>query len=179
MFFNVSHIRGDQDRFTRRYPTSAFEADRQPYRVADDVWLEFEVTKDDRRFHLVGQVRTTLELTCGRCLEPFRLPVDALFDLRYLPRTENTGEGEIEIEEDDLATAFYSDDLIDLGQLMTEQFHLALPMKPLCDVACRGLCPRCGTNLNTGSCACTTAWGDSRLAGLKSLLKDRESKSDA
>ena len=174
MFLNVSHIRGDQDRFTHRYPTSAFDADQQPYRIVNDVWLEFDVAKDGARFHLVGRVQTTLELTCGRCLEPFRWPVDAFFDLRYLPRTENTGEGEIEIEEDDLTTAYYSDDLIDLGQLMAEQFHLALPMKPLCDDACRGLCPQCGANLNTGSCACTTAWQDPRLAVLKSLLKDRE-----
>ena len=42
--------------------------------------------------------------------------------------------------------------MIDLGQLMQEQFYLAVPMKPLCREDCRGLCPVCGTNLNTGSC---------------------------
>ena len=54
---------------------------------------------------------------------------------------ENTGEGEREIEEDDLTTAFYENDEIDLGQLMREQFYLALPMKPLCRDDCQGLCP--------------------------------------
>ena len=44
------------------------------------------------------------------------------FDLRYQPHTANAGEGEREIEEDDLTTAFYEDDEIDLGQLMREQF---------------------------------------------------------
>jgi uncharacterized protein len=174
MFFNVTHVRGDHDRFEKRYEASAFRSDDQPYRVAEPVWLSFDVTKDDQRFHLDGKVRTTLELTCGRCLEPFRLDVEAPFDLRYLPKAANTGEGEVEIEEDDLTTAYYTDDIIDLGQLMAEQFHLALPMKPLCDETCRGLCPNCGTNLNVGSCQCQTTWADPRFAPLKSLLKDRE-----
>ena len=45
------------------------------------------------------------------------------FDLRYQPHTANAGEGEREIEEDDLTTAFYENDEIDLGQLMREQFY--------------------------------------------------------
>jgi len=174
MIFKVTRVRGDHDRFEEWYPASAFAGDVQSYRVAEPAWLAFDITKDDRRFHLVGELRTTLELTCGRCLEPFRLPIETAFDLRYWPKTENTGDGEIEIEEDDLTTAYYSADIIDLGQLMAEQFHLALPMKPLCGEACRGLCPRCGTNLNTASCSCRTAWEDLRLAGLKSWVKGHE-----
>jgi uncharacterized protein len=95
--------------------------------------------------------------------------VDAAFDLRYQPHSENTGEGEREIEEDDLTTAFYELDEIDLGQLMREQFYLSLPMKPLCGEACRGLCPSCGTNLNRGVCGCTNEWADPRLAALREL----------
>jgi uncharacterized protein len=91
-----------------------------------------------------------------------------------LPKTANTGEGEVEIEEDDLTTAYYTDNLIELGQLMAEQFHLALPMKPLCSETCRGLCPQCGTNLNASSCECRKTWEDPRLAVLKSFLKNRE-----
>lgn len=174
MLYKVSHIRGDHDRFERKFPTSVFRDVGEPYRVAEDVLLEFDITKDNRRFHLVGSVETTLELMCGRCLEPFRLPVHADFDLRYLPHAENAGEGEIEVEEDDLTTAYYSDDVIDLGQLITEQFHLALPMKPLCEAACRGLCPQCGINLNTGSCNCSTSWEDPRLAPLRTLLKHKD-----
>jgi len=100
------------------------------------------------------------------------MPVDAAFDLLYLPHTENVGEGEVEIEEDDLETAFYRDEVIDLGQLMKEQFYLVLPMKPLCQEACRGLCPHCGANLNQSSCTCVTTWVDPRLEKLRSLVRD-------
>ena len=108
-----------------------------------------------------------LELACSRCLEPFELPVDASFDVRYLPQSENTGD-EREVEEDDLSDAFYRDEQIDLGQLMEEQFYLALPMKPLCREDCKGLCASCGTNLNEATCDCQVRWEDPRLAGLES-----------
>ena len=116
-------------------------------------------------------MQTTLELNCGRCLEPFMLPVDADFDLRYHPQGQNTGTGEAEqeIEDDDLTTAFYENDEIDLGHLMREQFNLSLPMKPLCREDCRGLCPVCGINLNKGSCDCKRDWEDPRLAALRNL----------
>ena len=61
------------------------------------------------------------------------------------------------------------DDQIDLNELLREQFYLALPMKPLCRDDCAGLCSQCGTNLNTGTCQCTSQWDDPRLAPLKEL----------
>ena len=111
-------------------------------------------------------------MPCSRCLEPFTFPVDADFDLRYQPHSANTGEGEREIEEDDLTTAFYENDEIDLGQLMREQFYLSLPMKPLCSDDCHGLCVVCGTNLNRGTCDCKPGWEDPRLAALKALKEE-------
>jgi uncharacterized protein len=99
-------------------------------------------------------------------------PVDSSFDLRYQPHARNTGEGEREIEEDDLTTAFYENDTIDLGQMMREQFFLALPMKPLCQDECKGLCPACGINWNKGACHCSNQWEDPRLAALKALRRD-------
>jgi len=114
-------------------------------------------------------VKTTLELRCSRCLEPFTAPVDQEFDLRYTPHAENTGEGEREIEEDDLTTAFYDGDEIDLGHLMHERFVLSLPMKPLCGDGCKGLCSICGANLNAMTCDCKPVWEDPRLAALREL----------
>jgi uncharacterized protein len=131
-----------------------------------------DVHKDGDAYRVTGRVTTRLQLECGRCLEAFEIPVDSPFELRYVPHTENAGEGEREVEEDDLTTAFYKDETLDLGELMHEQFVLALPMKPLCDEACRGLCPHCGTNLNKAACDCAPTWEDPRLAALKGLLPD-------
>jgi uncharacterized protein len=87
-----------------------------------------------------------------------------------VPQSENAGEGEREIVEDDLSTAYYREGSLDIGELLREQFQLALPMKPLCSEACRGLCPECGANLNRTDCGHAPKWEDPRLAPLKGLL---------
>ena len=101
------------------------------------------------------------------------MPVAEAFDVLYLPHTPAGTAEERMVEDDDLSTAFYEDNVIDLGQLMQEQCYLAVPMKPLCQEGCRGLCPDCGTNLNTATCHCERTWVDPRLAVLEQLRKDK------
>ena len=174
MILDLTHIRQAETTLARRYEPSAFEGRANQFRVVAPVNLQATVHKDKDRFRLVGTVSTVLELTCSRCLESFQLPVEASFDVRYLPQSENTGDAR-EVEEDDLSDAFYRDEQIDLGQLMEEQFYLALPMKPLCRDDCKGLCPNCGTNWNFEQCDCQVRWEDPRLAGLKALM-NRDNK---
>jgi uncharacterized protein len=170
MLLDLTQIRQPESELARRYDPAQFEGRSQQFRVVEPVELRLKIYKDRERFRLVGTVQTVLELSCSRCLEPFTLPVNLHFDLRYLPQSENTGD-EREVEEDDLSEAFYRDDAIDLGQLMEEQFYLTLPMKPLCSQDCKGLCAHCGTNLNLASCDCQVRWQDPRLAGLKALVE--------
>jgi DUF177 domain-containing protein len=169
MILDLSHIRQPETEVSRRYEPQAFAGRASQFQVVAPVTLVMRIYKDRDRFRLVGTVSTVLELACSRCLEPYRLPVDSAFEVRYLPQSANAGD-ERAIEEDDLTDAFYRDETIDLGQLMDEQFYLALPMKPLCRRACKGLCPNCGTNLNEASCECQVRWEDPRLAALKALI---------
>jgi uncharacterized protein len=177
LMLDLSRMREAHDRIERTLPPDALTGgDEDSYRIESPVRLAFDLYKDRQQFHLVGTVAGTLGLSCGRCLEGFSFPVDVAFDVLYLPHTENGGEGEWEVEDDDLTTAYYQGDEIDLGQLVREQFYLAIPMKPLCQEACRGICPECGTNLNVSSCACVRTSTDYRFAGLKSLLDKGERK---
>jgi uncharacterized protein len=177
LLLDLSQMREARDRVERTFDPSALpEGAEDAFRVAAPVRLAFDIFKDGTQFRLVGQIRSTLALSCGRCLDDIELPVDLPFDLLYLPHAANAGEGEVEVEDDDLTTAFYSDDQIDLGQLMLEQFFLAAPMKPLCRESCRGLCPECGTNLNTGTCSCEREWMDPRLEALRALIDKGDRK---
>ena len=163
----------------RTFQPSEFEASvgaDEEYTVAAPVHLEMDVHKDGEAYRVTGRVATKLQLECGRCLEPFEIGIDNPFELRYVPLVEappggKTGDAgeEREVAEDDLTTAFYKEDSIDLGELMHEQFVLALPMKPLCSTMCKGLCVHCGTNLNNASCDCAPQWTDPRLAALNEL----------
>jgi uncharacterized protein len=168
LLLDLTHLRHPQH-VTRTDPASAFVAD-EDFRAVGDVVLDFDVEKQGDRVRLAGTVRGTLELPCSRCLEPMQWPVDAPFDIRYLPASGNVGEDEQEIGAEDLGTAFYEGDAIDLGHLVREQFYLVLPMKPLCQPTCEGLCPECGANLNAERCDCDHRWTDPRLAALGQLL---------
>jgi uncharacterized protein len=171
MHLSLRSLHDAHEHVEKRFEPSLFpRGEGDTFRVVSPVSLSFDVDRQETgRYRVVGQLTSALELMCSRCLETFTLPVATDFDLRYVPRIENVGEGEKEVEEDDLATAFYSDDQIDLGHLIVEQLHLAVPMKPLCDVECKGLCPQCGTDLNSSACDCSPTWEDPRLAVLKKL----------
>ncbi len=173
MQLSLRSLQGAREHFEKRIEPSVFsKTEGEVFRVVSPVGLSFDVERQETgRYRVAGHLTGELELTCSRCLEPFTMPIAADFDLRYVPRLENAGEGEKEVEEDDLATAFYENDEIDLSQLVMEQFQLALPMKPLCRDACKGLCPHCGTNLNTGACDCNQKWEDPRLAALRAMKR--------
>jgi len=169
MRLDLRRVRSAREHYENVVQPDAFSTNGEIFTVAAPVVLGFDIFKDKQQFRLIGSVKTTLELPCSRCLEPFQWPVDAHFDLRYQPHITNTGEGEREIEEDDLSTAFYEDEAIDLGQLIREQFYLSLPMKPLCREDCGGLCPVCGANLNRSTCGCKRDWEDPRFAALRAV----------
>jgi uncharacterized protein len=84
---------------------------------------------------------------------------------------------EIEIEEGDLDVEYYSEPQVALEQLAGEQIELALPMRIVCAESCKGLCPRCGANLNRGECGCKPEAVDDRLQAL-SALRDKLKKEE-
>ena len=172
MQLDLTRYRQPVSEFARTFKPEEVAGDGDAYRIVAPVHLDFDIHKDKDKFRLVGTVTTELELACSRCLDPFRLAVDAPFDIRYLPFSAAASESEREVEEEDMETSYYRDDQIDLNELLREQFYLALPMKPLCEENCKGLCPQCGTNLNMGTCDCAPAWEDPRLAGLRAFKKE-------
>ena len=178
MQLDLTRYRQPLGHFSRTFEPGDVGPVEDAYRIVAPVRLDFDVHKDKDRFRLEGTVGTELELLCSRCLDPFRLPVEAPFDLRYHPAAEMSLDEDREVPDEDLETSYYRDDQIDLNELLREQFYLALPMKPLCRDGCRGLCPQCGTNLNAGDCQCPPGWQDPRLAPLRALkdaaLRDKD-----
>jgi uncharacterized protein len=127
--------------------------------------------------HVRGHLRARLGLECGRCLETFPFPVDQELDLFYLPHWADAApedEDEVELSDREMVVAYYDGERLDLGEVIRDQFFLAIPMKRLCGEACRGRCPSCGINRNAQSCGCVPPEEafDLRLTGLKKILDD-------
>jgi uncharacterized protein len=146
------------------------------FKLVEPVDLTIRVAKDSQKVRLTGRVRTSLECNCSRCLEAFRVPVDAEIDQLLLPAgaeivAPSKDDEDDDGQEADAGVTFYKNETIDLGELMRDEFYLALPMKPLCRPDCKGLCPVCGVNWNRETCTCKREWVDPRLESLRTLLK--------
>jgi uncharacterized protein len=177
MRLELSPIRLPETEFSKVFEQAEVPTGEGDYRVIGPADLRMVIHKDQDRFRLVGTVKSQLGLECSRCLEPYVLPVDRQFDLRFLPAAAGEPQNEdedAEVEEDDVSITFYRDEQIDLDELLREQFYLALPMKPLCGPACKGICPQCGTNRNLAPCDCSPQKEDPRMAGLKTLISKRK-----
>jgi uncharacterized protein len=107
---------------------------------------------------IAGSLNTSVELPCSRCLEAARIAISKPFDLFFRQRDEEMfdEDEEIELTERETRTAFFTGTQLAVSDILREQILLALPMKALCTVDCKGLCPRCGTNLNSCTCNCPT-----------------------
>ncbi len=121
-----------------------------------------------------GRLEVEMEASCSRCLEPMRVPVKKSFDLFYrshktLPPTRR--DEEIELQQPDLEVGFYVGAGLEFDDALREQILIEMPMKPVCEPNCRGLCPQCGANLNTAPCQCEVEDLDPRWVGLKSLKR--------
>ena len=174
---------GPQQR-SRTYDIPAAELDRVDVTALGPVSIDVDVQKGDAPGDYVvdGNVGFTAELTCARCVDATPFANQSSFHLRFAPRPEGLTEETEEVEltsEDELDTEFYVERQIPLRELAIEQVQLTIPMKPLCDEGCLGLCPQCGKNRNREACDCETSVVDERWGALKDfrteLLKKKES----
>ncbi len=130
---------------------------------------------DGTTLHVRGRLDGALDTECGRCLEPYGVPVRQELDLFYLPRIvaePQEQEEEVELSDRDVVVGYYDGHRLDLGEVMREQIVLGLPLKPLCREDCRGRCPSCGQDRNQRLCGCPPAEepADPRLAPLRKLF---------
>lgn len=116
-----------------------------------------------------GRLRVLMEADCDRCLEPVRFPLEASFDLFYVPAETIGGRDEVALQEGESEVGFYEGDGLELNDILREQILLLLPMQRVCSESCRGICPECGRNRNQVDCGCAAARVDDRWSALKNL----------
>jgi DUF177 domain-containing protein len=122
---------------------------------------------DDIR--LVGGFSTGIEALCARCLEPVAREVKKNFDLLYRPQGSDAGEPEIKLSSPvETDVGYYRGDGLLLEDVLREQVLLTIPLKVVCSEQCKGLCPQCGKNLNSGNCECPPL-PEPRWAALKDI----------
>ncbi|MDD3579575.1 MAG: DUF177 domain-containing protein [Desulfobacca sp.] len=118
-----------------------------------------------------GLLKGELRLNCSRCLESFLEPLECRFELVLRPGPPVVAAEEVELTREELDEDFYSGEELDLEGIVQEQLLLAVPVKPLCQEDCLGLCPFCGANLNRETCSCHRGKFNQPFALLSKLTK--------
>lgn len=93
-----------------------------------------------------------VQLKCRRCLEIYQGKISTHFDYKY-EKTDDSKKLESEFL-DTLDTRYYMEDSLNLSEDVRQALLLEMPVWPLCSEDCKGLCPKCGQDLNKGTCYC-------------------------
>ena len=113
---------------------------------------------------ITGKAVLEFTLPCDRCLTPVKQIVEIEFDREVLAPELLIDE---ELKEDQ---SFVEEYELDLEALLTEELQMAWPTKILCSEECKGICKKCGKNLNEGKCECDDFVPDVRLANLMDIF---------
>jgi uncharacterized protein len=137
--------------------------------VKGPVTGSFKIRKVGKQVLVRGSVYGEVLLTCARCLTDFAVRIREQIDVELRPvlDLDRTAQ-ERELGSDDLNVEFFRGDALDAGHLAAEQISLCIPMKPLCQDDCGGICPECGANRTLGTCGCEPDT-DPRWSALKEL----------
>ena len=115
-------------------------------------------------------VHGTMDDVCSRCLKPIAYPVDMEIAEEYIPTIDIVSGARVEtLEGEEDAYRIDAQHVIDLARAVAQYWAMALPMAPLCDEDCRGLCPVCGEEIASTGHACTGDQVDTRWAKLAKL----------
>ena len=133
------------------------------YPVSREVTVEGEAYSSADVLHLDLTARTTLDAVCDRCGKAFSQDKEVPYSCMLAQELQDEDNDEIVLLEQDK---------VDVGELARTAFILGMDTKTLCSEDCKGLCPRCGADLNLGPCSCKKEQ-DPRLAVLAKLLENK------
>lgn len=124
------------------------------------------ISRTKEGYILNGSIDAVLSLNCDLCLDNFTVALDIKLDEIFVSDT-------IPADNDKEYWSF-SDKIIDLKPAVVANILLNMPMRAVCSDNCKGLCPKCGHNLNKGDCGCDRAYSNPAFEKLMTLFGDEE-----
>ena len=149
-------------------PLGAVDLDLENARIVSAITIIANTVKAAGAVVLTGRLTGTVEIDCDRCLERVERPIDIELDLEFVP-DRPLAEATVELHAEDLKRDEMAGSEISLVDISREQIVLDLPQQFFCRDDCKGLCEKCGTNLNFKDCDCEDNEIDPRWAALQNL----------
>jgi len=145
------------------YEQDSFKTNQFEYSVVDKDTVKMVLSNINKhQFKIEAETALVFAIPCSRCLEEVNTKIfintSKVIDMNRLEDNECNDE---EVEEN---RTFISEKTLDVDKFIYGEILVNLPMKVLCSEDCKGICNRCGTNLNHNTCGCDTTEPDPRMA---------------
>ncbi|MBU1862529.1 MAG: DUF177 domain-containing protein [Candidatus Omnitrophica bacterium] len=155
MIIDLTHIKDEEEiSLAHEYDPKHEELEFVDYRYTTGITLEGTALRQNDSVSVTGVIKWTCVITCSRCVKEFNSSVDEHFDFSY---------------------DVYDKKQIDITNDVREQVIFLHEQQYLCRPDCKGLCPTCGNNLNTGQCTCShNEIRENKFSQLKEILHDKK-----
>lgn len=121
----------------------------------------------NKKFLVTGEGSAVLLIPCARCLETVKTPVDYIIE-RELDFNDGDEQSDERLEEMSYVDGYH----LDVDKLVYSEILINIPFRVLCSEDCRGLCFKCGANLNKGECGCDREQLDPRMSVIQDIFKN-------
>lgn len=118
-----------------------------------------------RKIGISGNTKVTIYIPCDRCLQD--VAVEFALDFHREIDFENLSE---KPEEELEVNSFVKENMLDVDAFIGNEILVAWPSKTLCSASCKGICKKCGKNLNEGDCGCEQTELDPRMAAIRDIF---------
>ena len=170
MRIELENLEGGKGDFANVYQPEDLNPVDERVQIIEPAAVSGKVRLAGNEVFVNGHVKTRAQVECDRCLKPVELPVSADFALEYITGAEyESSSGAAELTEAEMSVSVFDGEAIDVDEIVKEQILLAVPTRMLCREDCKGICPECGIDLNSGECKCVKDDIDPRWAALKNL----------
>ncbi len=172
MKLNVAQLMKSPVGSTREYDLEEMFSKVEDQPLTRPVRVHLHLTRINDGVLARGDVDTALETACSRCVEPAEQPIRFHFEEQFRPTIDIATGQPVKADLDEPSDAAFTIDashLMDVDEVVRQGIVIETPMHPLCQPACRGLCPRCGANLNQGACGCEP---DALSGPMAAMLKE-------
>ena len=142
----------ESSHFEGKIEVPVLKAGPDLYTFSEPLDWQIDITNTGDALLVSGTVEGDAKTSCARCLEDVELPVTGEIEGYFLLGGENAQAPE-DMDEDEF-DVLPEDNAIDLSELVQAALLVEVPLVPLCDEDCKGLCATCGANLNEGPCGC-------------------------
>jgi uncharacterized protein len=169
MILDIRQFEEFPARIVLESPGSSFSRVSEDVSSLGTVFLDLSIQNSGEEYFCQGTIHADAELECSRCLTSYKVTLET--PVGFIVRSEeitSSKKGD-PVDNEEYVYLQGSNLQADLSGIIRQALLLAIPMKPECDESCKGLCPQCGTNLNTNRCTCDTKTIDPRWEGLNRL----------